>query len=147
VGKLKQLQTVKAPLRILEHATLVEVARLERELALDDVSTDGLIALDIDRSDMRDRTWRGRKCQRGALSVGPIVLGDIDLRIRIAVIFQLVECHLVGRHDELAIPWIANLDRHLLFESVEVWLGNNVVESNELDRRDLYRFALGNRHR
>ncbi len=58
VGELEQLHAVQPPLRILHDASVVEVARLERELAADDVVAHALVAGDIDLAEVRDLARR-----------------------------------------------------------------------------------------
>ena len=94
--------------------------------------------------EVRELARLGRERQRRRLPVRPIVFARGDLRVRIAVIAQLVERHFVRRHDELPIARLADLERHALLQIAEVRRRDD-VEAGEVDRRDLHRLAFGDR--
>jgi len=89
------------PLGLLQDAALIEIAGLERELALDNAASTVLFPGSQSARCGRS-ALRGSKGQRRAFSVRPVVLAGLYLRVRIAVILELVESHFAGRHDELA---------------------------------------------
>ena len=132
-------------LRILQHAALIEVAGLEGQLALDDAGADRLVPLDLDRSDVGELARLGGEGERRALSVRAVVLAGLDLRVRIAVILQLVERQLAGRHDQLAVARRADLQRHLVLQRLQVLRRNDIVEADEVDGRNPDRFPFGDR--
>ena len=61
------------------------------------------------------------------------------------MILQLVDRHLVGRDHQLTIARLSDLERRPFLQSVKV-RGWNRLEADEIDRGDLHRLALGNRH-
>ena len=62
------------------------------------------------------------------------------------MVAQLVQRHLVHRHDELTIARLAWLERGPFFQIVEV-SGRNDVESDEVNRGQFHWLAFDDRHR
>ena len=86
VRELKQLQPVEPALRVLHDAAPVEFARLEGQLAADDVFADALVADDFDRPEMRELAGLGGEGQRRLPRSSAVVLVGRDLAVGIAVI-------------------------------------------------------------
>ena len=96
------------------------------------------------RSDVSDLARLGGERQRRGLSVRAIVLRGLDLRVRVAVVLQLVERQLASGHDKLAVARLSNLERHLVLQRVQM-VGRNHVEPDEGDGGNPDGFAFGDR--
>ena len=145
VRELKQLEAVQPPLRVLHDAALIQLARLERQLPANDVLADALVADDVDRTEVGQRSGFSGEGQRRLPAVAPIVFAGRDLAVREAVILELVHGHLVGADHELPIARLADLERDALFQFVEVRRRDR-VEPGKRDRRDEHRLAFGDRN-
>ncbi len=93
---------------------------------------------------MRNLSGFCRECQRRLLAIGAIALFGRHLRVREAVVPQLVQRHLVRGDDELPVARRADLERKILLELGEVCRGD-LIEADEVDGRHLDRFAFGDR--
>src|SRR5262249_2640699 len=113
VRELKQLEAVEPPLGVLDDAAPVEIAGLEGQLALNHAIADALVALNLDRAEVRQRPRIRGERERRFFARGVVLLRR-DLRVRVAVILQLVQRHLVRGDDQLAVARLTDLQRHLL---------------------------------
>src|SRR5439155_26312747 len=70
VGELEQLDAVQRPLRLAHLAAREHVARLVRELPANDVVADALLSIDLDGTEMRERTRLRREFDLHLVAAG-----------------------------------------------------------------------------
>ncbi len=99
----------------------------------------------FDRAEVRQLARVRREGHRRLPAIAAVVFAGGHLGVGKAVIFQLVHRHLVGRHDNLPIARLSDLERRLVLEVGEV-LGRNAFESGEGDDGHDDRFAFADGH-
>ena len=135
VDELKERHAVQLSLQVLHPAPPVDVTRLERDLPQDDVVADALVALHRGGPEMCDLARFTDEGELGLQSVGAVVFVDSHLRVRIAMVPQLVERHLARRQHLLFVSRLVQLNRRVLLHRVQVRFRND-VEALVVDRGD-----------
>ena len=133
--ELKQFHPIETALRVLHQAAPVQVAGLVGDLALDDAIADAAIAGDLDRPEMRELTGLGHERQGRVLAGRAGALVDQHLGVRVAVIAQFVERHLLGRDHLLPIARKAGLQRYGRGHFAKM-VCRDGIEADEVDGRD-----------
>ncbi len=141
VGKLEQLHAVQPPLGVLHEAPAIQIAWLVGQLAANHIVADALVAGHFHRTEVGDLARFGDEPQRGFLRGRSRLLLRVHLRVRKAVVAQLVDRQFVSRHHQLAVARLTHLQRRARSHFGQVRFRND-VEADEFDGCDLDRLSL-----
>ena len=142
VDELEQLQAVQRALALAHRAPREDVTRLEGEQAADDIVVDACLTGDLDRSEVRQRAGIGLERHAASARTG-IVLAERHLRVRVAMVAQLVQRPLPHGQQQLAIERTVDAQAHGLGKPPAIGLRQD-VETAELDTGNPDRFAFRN---
>ena len=141
VGELEDLERVEPALALEQLALAEQVAAAVRQLPPDDLIADARVALNLERAVIGDGPWFGGELQH-ALPLGRARLfGEPNRRVRIAVVFQLIERRFAGGLDQRTIEGLPRLQRQPRHQAPEV-VGRQTLETLEIDALGNERLAL-----
>ena len=106
-----------------------------RELPANDVLANALLAVDFDRTEMRQRARRRREARPCTWLSAGALLRDVDFRVRVAVVAQRVERALARRDGQLAIERLLRLQRQRVAQA-PLLARRQHVEAGQIDPGD-----------
>jgi hypothetical protein len=130
-GELEELHAVEPPLRVLDEAAPIQVARREGKLPANDVFADALVSRNLDRTEHSHGARCGSQGQRRLGAGWAARFLQRDLGVGEAVIAQLVDRQFLRGLAQLAIARLPNLERGRLLQALQVFGGDD-IEAVEL---------------
>jgi len=145
VHELEQLEVVQLPLCLLDEAPTVELARLEQELAANDLVAHRLVADDVRLAEIRLEAGDRLEDDLGFPRVGAGALVDLDACARKALVPQRVHRQLVRRQHVGLVERSGGFDRGPVLERFQLPLREG-VEAVKGDRSHQHRLTFRHVH-